>query len=41
MDTAELRQAVIPCPGVPAVDRQVYGAPVLSLPGTDEESTRA
>ncbi|MGW0094894.1 hypothetical protein ACWDWS_38835 [Streptomyces sp. NPDC003328] len=41
MDTADLRQAVIPCPGVPAVDRQVYAAPVLPLPDTDEESPRA
>ncbi|KUJ58387.1 hypothetical protein ADL25_03540 [Streptomyces sp. NRRL F-5122] len=32
MDTAELRQAVSPCPGVPAVEREVYAAPVLSLP---------
>ncbi|MGW5591198.1 hypothetical protein ACWEWF_46060, partial [Streptomyces sp. NPDC003857] len=38
MDTAELRPAVIPCPGVPAVDREVYAAPVQSLAGTDEES---
>ncbi|MEU6495761.1 hypothetical protein [Streptomyces sp. NPDC046984] len=41
MDTAELRQAVIPCPGVPAVEREVYAAPVLSMPDTDEESLRA
>ncbi|MGW4560064.1 hypothetical protein ACWEOV_41615 [Streptomyces sp. NPDC004365] len=41
MDTADLRQAVIPCPGVPAVEREVYAAPVLPLPDTDEESPRA
>lgn len=29
MDTAELQQAVIPCPGVSAVLREVYDAPVL------------
>ncbi|MGV9655248.1 hypothetical protein [Streptomyces sp. NPDC003554] len=38
MDTADLRPAVIPCPGVPAVEREVYAAPVLPLPDTDEES---
>ncbi|MEU1600359.1 hypothetical protein ABZ468_48330 [Streptomyces sp. NPDC005708] len=40
MDTAELEQAVIPCPDVPAVRREVYAALVLSLPDTDEESPR-
>lgn len=32
MDPAELRQAVIPCPGVPAVRREVYRAPALDQP---------
>ncbi|GGJ68035.1 hypothetical protein [Streptomyces brasiliensis] len=41
MHTAELRQAVIPCPGVPAVEREVYDAPILPLPDPDEESPRA
>ncbi|MGW2939626.1 hypothetical protein ACWDA7_50000 [Streptomyces sp. NPDC001156] len=40
MDTAALQQAVIPCPDVPAVQREVYAAPILSLPDTDEESPR-
>jgi hypothetical protein len=40
MDTAELQQAVIPCPDAPAIRREVYAAPVLSLPDTDEESPR-
>ncbi|GAA2702446.1 hypothetical protein GCM10010095_72210 [Streptomyces anthocyanicus] len=42
MDTAELRRAVIPCPGVNAVHRQVYTAPVLTQHAdNDEESSRA
>ncbi|MEU3735420.1 hypothetical protein AB0E81_39530 [Streptomyces sp. NPDC033538] len=42
MDTAELRRAVIPCPGVNAVHRQVYPAPVLTQHAdNDEESPRA
>jgi hypothetical protein len=41
IDTAALQHAVIPCPGVPAVEREVYAAPVLSLPATDEERPRA
>ncbi|MET8954343.1 hypothetical protein ACWEO4_44965 [Streptomyces sp. NPDC004393] len=41
MDTAELQQAVIPCPGVPAVRREVYDAPVLpQISDADEESPR-
>ncbi|MGA5277822.1 hypothetical protein ACPC3D_32910 [Streptomyces cellulosae] len=41
MDTAELQQAVIPCPGVPAVRREVYDAPVLpQITDTDEEGPR-
>ncbi|MGV9567827.1 MULTISPECIES: hypothetical protein [unclassified Streptomyces] len=41
MDTAEFQQAVIPCPGVPAVLREVYDAPVLTqISDTDEESPR-
>ncbi|MGW2563441.1 hypothetical protein ACWCXB_30300 [Streptomyces sp. NPDC001514] len=41
MDTAELQQAVIPCPGIPAVRREVYDAPVLTqIPDTDEEGPR-
>lgn len=39
MDPAELQQAVIPCPDVPAVRREVYDAPALpQIPDTDEES---
>ncbi|MEU6511058.1 hypothetical protein [Streptomyces sp. NPDC046942] len=42
MDTAELQQAVIPCPGVPAVSREVYPAPALAqFPDTDEENPHA
>lgn len=41
MDTAELRRAVIPCPGVNAVHRQVYTAPVLTQHADNEESPRA
>lgn len=41
MDTADLQLAVIPCPDVPAVEREVYDAPVLPLPETDEEDPRA
>ncbi|GHB77523.1 hypothetical protein GCM10010377_79720 [Streptomyces viridiviolaceus] len=42
MDAAELRRAVIPCPGVNAVHRQVYTAPVLTQHAdNDEESPRA
>lgn len=41
MDTAELHAAVTPCPGSPAVDREVYPAPALIDPsGMDEESDR-
>ncbi|MFF9171863.1 hypothetical protein ACF1AY_35845 [Streptomyces sp. NPDC014776] len=41
IDTAELQQAVIPCPGAPAVRREVYDAPVLpQITDTDEESPR-
>ncbi|MGW2696079.1 hypothetical protein ACWC3Y_30465 [Streptomyces sp. NPDC001296] len=41
MVTAELQQAVIPCPGVSAVLREVYDAPVLpQISDTDEESPR-
>ncbi|WP_405778594.1 hypothetical protein OG512_48995 [Streptomyces sp. NBC_01378] len=37
MDTAELQTAVIPCPGVFAVVREIYPAPVLlQLPDSDE-----
>ncbi|POX47697.1 hypothetical protein C3489_28845 [Streptomyces sp. Ru71] len=36
MDTAELQQAVIPCPDVPAARPDVYDAPVLpQIPDTD------
>ncbi|MGW1729010.1 hypothetical protein ACWCQK_39900 [Streptomyces sp. NPDC002306] len=39
MDPGELRQAIAPCPGVPAVQRKVYAAPVLlQLPGSSEEA---
>ncbi|MFE8018271.1 hypothetical protein ACFU3O_36770 [Streptomyces antibioticus] len=41
MDTAALQHAVIPCPGVSAVPREVYTAPVLPFPETDEEEPRA
>ncbi|MFG2563221.1 hypothetical protein [Streptomyces sp. NPDC048496] len=42
MDTAAFRHAVSPCPGVSAVQREVYGAPTLpQIPYTDEESPRA
>lgn len=42
MDTAEIQQAVIPCPGVPAVRWAVHHAPVLpQLPGIDVESPMA
>lgn len=41
MDTAELQHTVIPCPDVSAVLREVYDAPVLPLPDTDEEDPRA
>ncbi|MFE2583316.1 hypothetical protein [Streptomyces sp. NPDC059378] len=41
MNTAELQQAVIPCPGVSAVQREAYTAPALPQPpGVDEESPR-
>ncbi|MFD4588322.1 hypothetical protein [Streptomyces sp. NPDC058434] len=30
MDTAELQEAVAPCPGLPSVQRDVYPAPVLA-----------
>lgn len=39
MDTADLRQAVTPCPGVPAVRREAYRAPALpQITDTDEET---
>lgn len=46
MDTAELQEAVIPCPDVAAVTREVYPAPVLlqlpdSEPDADEEAPHA
>ncbi|MEH0572733.1 hypothetical protein [Streptomyces scabiei] len=41
MDTAALQAAVIPCPDVSAVTREVYDAPVLPLLDTDEEDPRA
>ncbi|MFF8848281.1 hypothetical protein ACF08N_37465 [Streptomyces sp. NPDC015127] len=41
MDTADLQQAVIPCPDIPAVLREVYEAPALiRIPDTDEEIHR-
>lgn len=40
MDTAVLQAAVIPCPDVSAVTREVYDAPVLLLLDTDEENSR-
>jgi len=42
MDTAALQAAVIPCPDVAAVEREVYPAPVLlQLPDSDEETPHA
>ncbi|MGW7365428.1 hypothetical protein ACWGI8_18790 [Streptomyces sp. NPDC054841] len=42
MDTAELQDAVIPCPDVSAVLRDVYNAPILpKIHDTDEEQPRA
>jgi hypothetical protein len=41
VDTAELQQAVIPCPGAPAVRRDLYDAPVLSqITDTAKEGPR-
>jgi hypothetical protein len=41
MDTAELQDAVMPCPDVSAVLRKVYPAPDLpQFPDADEEGTR-
>ncbi|MGW5657182.1 hypothetical protein [Streptomyces humi] len=41
MDTDDVRQAVIPCPGLPAVQREAYDAPVLpQIPDTNEEGPR-
>ncbi|MGK5697763.1 hypothetical protein ACSNOJ_33575 [Streptomyces sp. URMC 128] len=42
MNTDDLQQAVTPCPGVSAVRREVYSAPVLpQLPEPDEECPHA
>ncbi|MFF1378679.1 hypothetical protein [Streptomyces sp. NPDC058308] len=41
MDTADLQHAVTPCPGVAAVQREVYGAPILPLPDTGKEDPRS
>ncbi|MGP4014106.1 hypothetical protein [Streptomyces sp. 4N124] len=42
MDTAELQAAVIPCPHVSAVLREVYPAPALpQLPDADKEDPHA
>ncbi|CAM5650004.1 hypothetical protein GCM10010261_62050 [Streptomyces pilosus] len=39
MDTAQLQQALTPCPGAPAVRREVYRAPALPhITDTEEES---
>ncbi|WP_081241604.1 hypothetical protein [Streptomyces viridosporus] len=40
MDPAELQQAVTPCPGVPAVRREVYRAPALPQITDSDEETR-
>ncbi|MFE7961232.1 hypothetical protein [Streptomyces sp. NPDC057413] len=40
MDTAELQRAVTPCPGVPAVRREVYRAPALPRITDSDEETR-
>ncbi|MFJ4791005.1 hypothetical protein [Streptomyces sp. NPDC088794] len=39
MDTAALQKAVIPCPDVSAVRREVYPAPVLQFPHSDDEAS--
>jgi hypothetical protein len=41
MDTDDIQAAVIPCPDVLAVEREVYDAPVLLLLDADEEGPRA
>ncbi|MFD0008177.1 hypothetical protein ACFVJ4_38090 [Streptomyces sp. NPDC127178] len=42
MDTDALQEAVVPCPDVSAVEREVYPAPVLpQLPDSDEERPHA
>ncbi|MDT0484445.1 hypothetical protein [Streptomyces doebereineriae] len=41
MDSHDLQAAVIPCPDVLAVEREVYDAPVLLLLDADEEGPRA
>ncbi len=42
MNTADLQAAVIPCPGAPAVTRDVHPAPVLpQFPDADEERPHA
>ena len=41
MDPDDLQAAVIPCPDVLAVEREVYDAPVLLLLDADEEGPRA
>ncbi|CAL9670471.1 hypothetical protein SUDANB15_07367 (plasmid) [Streptomyces sp. enrichment culture] len=40
MDPADLQQAVTPCPGVPAVRREIYRAPALPQPHDSDEETR-
>ncbi|MEJ8654941.1 hypothetical protein [Streptomyces sp. MS1.AVA.4] len=41
MDTDALQEAVTPCPGVPAVRRDAYRAPVLAqFPNANEEAPR-
>ncbi|WP_371647765.1 MULTISPECIES: hypothetical protein [unclassified Streptomyces] len=41
IDTAELKKAVIPCPGAPAVWREVYDAPLLpQFTASEEEEDR-
>ncbi|GGV69761.1 hypothetical protein GCM10010277_80070 [Streptomyces longisporoflavus] len=39
-DTAALQTAVIPCPDLCALTREVYQAPALPLPGTGKENPR-
>ncbi|WP_327591439.1 hypothetical protein [Streptomyces chartreusis] len=42
LQAAALQAAVLPCPGVPAVAREVYPAPALpELPDADEECPHA
>ncbi|MFD8737414.1 hypothetical protein ACFV06_21175 [Streptomyces sp. NPDC059618] len=42
MDPATVEVALIPCPDIPAEDREIYPAPTIpEPPATDEETSRA